>query len=178
MQLFENLAYCEENSYCYIYWTFSIFRSWYTSGDSGLLQNTDWRPNGPEFRFRAGESGPHSVKFSWLLSEFIVSKVEIEDRNLVLALLRKIPGSAGKNIDFRFNYTPECMASKYAFLENFWGGAHPAPHHTSPPLNLGLRLWFGLRSQFSGASRPRFTLNSPSIHPSNMFINPFPPEGD
>ena len=56
-------------------------------------------------------SVPHSVEFSWFLSEFIVLKVEKEDRNLVLTLLRKIPGSDGKNIDFRFNYIPECMVS-------------------------------------------------------------------
>ena len=29
---------------------------------------------------------PHSVKFSWFLSEFIVLKVETEDLNLVSAL--------------------------------------------------------------------------------------------
>ena len=57
----------------------------------------------------------HSVKFSWFLPEFIGLKVEIEDQNLVLALLRKIPGSAGKNIDFRFNYTPDCMVSSKNF---------------------------------------------------------------
>ena len=64
---------------------------------------------------------PHSVKFSWFLPEFIVLKVEIEDRNLVSALHRKIPGSDGKNIDFRFNYTPECMVSTFkdAFFFKF-----------------------------------------------------------
>ena len=52
---------------------------------------------------------------SWFLSEFIVLKVEIENRNMGLALLRKIHGSDGKNIDFRFNYTPECMVSSMHF---------------------------------------------------------------
>ena len=120
-----------------------------------------------DFQFRAGESGASFV--SWFLSEFIVLKVEIiEDRNLVLALLRKIPGSDGKNIDFRFNYTPVCI-----FLI-FWGGLTQRLHRLLPPLNLWLRLRFGFRPQFSGACaidrfgfRPQFT-------PSNMFINPSP----
>ena len=66
---------------------------------------------------------PHSVKFSWFLSEFIVLKVEIEDRNLVSALHREIPGSDGKNIDFRFSYTPECMVSRMHFLKFFEEGS-------------------------------------------------------
>ena len=60
-----------------------------------------------DFQFQPVSPVCHSVKFSWFLSEFVVLKVELEDRNLVLALLRKIPGSDGKNIDFHFNYTPE-----------------------------------------------------------------------
>ena len=67
------------------------------------------------FNFEPVSPVSHSVKFSWFLTEFIVSKVEIEDRNLVLALLREIPGPAGKNIDFRFNFTPECMDSSIHF---------------------------------------------------------------
>ena len=58
---------------------------------------------------------PHSVKFYWFLSEFIVLKVEIEDRNLVSALLRKIPGSDGKNIDFRFKLYTTMHGFKDAF---------------------------------------------------------------
>ena len=44
----------------------------------------------------------------------------------------------------------------FDFSKNFWGGAHRAPPQTPPPLFLGIRPRFGLRPQFSGASRPRF----------------------
>ena len=43
-----------------------------------------------------------------------------------LALLRKIHGSDGKNIDFRFNYTPECMVSSMHFLK-ISGEGSPSP---------------------------------------------------
>ena len=107
---------------------------------------------------------PHSVKFSWFLSEFIVSKVELENRNLVLALLRKIPGSAGKNIDFRLNYTPECMVSSMHFLK-ISGEGSPSPSTDFYPRSIsGMRLRFEFRPQFSGACaidrfgfRPQFT---------------------
>ena len=123
------------------------------------------------FNFEPVSPVSHSVKFSWFLSEFIVLKVEIEDRNLVLALLRKIPGSAGKNIDFRFNYTPKCMVSCMNFQKFSGEGLTQPPTQSSPSLNIGLR------PRFSGASRPRSVWASPSIHPSNMFINPSPNRG-
>ena len=100
----------------------------------------------------------HSVKFSWFLSEFTVLKVEIEDRNLVQVFLRKIPGSVGKNIDFRFNYTPECMVSSMHFFKFSGKGlTQPLP-----------RL---LPAQSRAAPSIQA---SPSIHPSNIFINPSP----
>ena len=110
---------------------------------------------------------PHSVKFSWFLSEFIVLKVEIEDRNLVSALLRKIPGSDGKNIDFRFNYTPECMVSSMHF-KIFLGRAHPAPPQTSTPAQSLAAPSIWVSPSILGRLRHRSVESvrvSPSIHP-------------
>ena len=118
---------------------------------------------------------PHSVKFSRFLSDFIVLK-EIEDRNLVLALLRKIPGFEGKNIDFCFNYIAytRMHGFNYAFLKIFWGGLTQPLRRLLPQLNLWLRLRFGFRPQFSGACAiDRFGFH-PQFTPSNMFINPSP----
>ena len=63
---------------------------------------------------------------------------------------------------------------KYEFSKIFLGGAHPAHPQTSSPLNLGLRPRFGLRPQFSGASRPRSVRASPSIHPLQHVYQPLP----
>ena len=50
---------------------------------------------------------------------------------------------------------------KFDFSKIFWGGAHRAPSpDPSPRFFLGLRPRFGLRPQFSGASRPRLGLRS------------------
>ena len=97
---------------------------------------------------------PHSVKFSWFLSEFIVLKVEIEDRNLVSALLRKIPGSDGKNIDFRFNYTPECMVSSMHFFNFSVEGSPSASRDFYPRSISGCAFDLG------------FALNSRALAPS------------
>ena len=104
----------------------------------------------------------HSVKFSWFRSEFIVFKVEMEDRNLVLTLLRKIPGSTGNNIGFPLQLYTRMHGFKYAFIKIF-----PASPQTSPPdprsilsctFDSGFALnsralcaidWFGLRHQFT-----------------------------
>ena len=117
----------------------------------------------------------HSVKFSWFLSESSVLTVEIKDRNLVLALFQKIPGSAGNKYRFSLQLYTRKHGFKYAFSKICWGEARPAPPQTSPLLNLGLRHRFGLCPQYSGALRPRLIRASPSIFtPSNMCINPSP----
>ena len=117
---------------------------------------------------------PHSVKFSWFLSEFIVLKVEIEDRNLVSALLRKIPGSDGKNIDFASTIHQNAWFQVCIF-KNFWGGLTQRLHRLLSPLNLWLCLRFGFSPSILRRLRHRSVESvwvSPSIHPSNMFINP------
>ena len=119
---------------------------------------------------------PHSVKFSWFLSEFIVLKVEIEDRNLVSALLRKIPGSDGKNKDLRFNYTPECMVSRMHF-KNIFGEGSPSVSADFYPRSISgcaFDLGFALNSRapqcaIDGLNRFGFR---PQFTPSNVFINP------
>ena len=121
---------------------------------------------------------PHSVKFSWFLSEFIVLKVEIEDRNLVLALLRKIPGSDGENIDFRFNYTPECMISSMHFFK-FSGEGSPSASTDFYPRSISgcvFDLGFALNSRALAPSiGSGFALNSP---PPTCLLTPPPTEGD
>ena len=97
---------------------------------------------------------PHSVKFSWFLSEFIFFKVEIEDRNLVSALLRKISEFDGENIDFRFNYTPECMVSSMHFFK-FSGEGSPSAS-----------AYFYPRSISGCAFDLDFALNSRALAPS------------
>ena len=53
---------------------------------------------------------------------------------------------------------------KFDFSKIFWGGAHRAPSpRPLPPFFLGLRPRFGLRPQFSGASRLRLGRFAPSI---------------
>ena len=99
---------------------------------------------------------PHSVKFSWFLSKFIVLKMEIEDRNLVSALLRKIPGSDGKNIDFRFNYTPECMVSRMHF-KKILGEGSPSVSADFYPRSISgcaFDLGFALNSRALAVARP------------------------
>ena len=117
----------------------------------------------------------HSVKFSWFLSESIIFKVEIEDRNLVLALLQKIPGSAGKNIDFRFNYTPECMVSSMHFqqfsevrLAQPLPRLLPAQSRAAP----SIRASPSILGRFTPSIDSGFALNSPPQ--TCMCINPFP----
>ena len=117
------------------------------------------------FNFEPVSPVSHSDKFSGFLSEFIVLRVEIEERNLVLALLREIHGSAAwENYRFSRQLYARMHGLKYAFSKLFWGGAQPAPPQTSPPLNLGLSPRFELRSN----SRALCALDpgaSPSIHP-------------
>ena len=138
----------------------------------------------PIFNFEPVSLVPHSVKYSWFLSEFIVLKVEIEDRNLVIALLRKILGSDGKSIDFCFNIHQKCMVSRMHFFKFVGESSHSVSQRLRrllSSLNLWLCLRFGFRPQFSGACaidrlnrfgfRPQFT-------PSNMFINPSLTERD
>ena len=99
---------------------------------------------------------PETPEFGW-------------DLNLVLAHLRKIPGSAGKNIDFCFNYTPKCMVSSMNF-QKFSGEELP------PMLNLRLHSRFGLPPQFSNASRPRYGFH-PQFTPPTCLLTPPPTEG-
>ena len=57
------------------------------------------------------------------------------------------------------NCAPDCLqGSKFKFSQIFWGEAHRAPSPDPSPLNLGLRLRFGLCSQLSSASCHRFGL--------------------
>ena len=120
------------------------------------------------FNFEPVSSVSRSVKFSWILSESIVLKVEIEDRNLFLALLQKIPGSAGKNVDFRFNYTPECMVSSMHFQQ-----FSPLPRLLPRSISgCALDSSFALKSRALRAL-DRFGLR-PQFTPSNMCINPSP----
>ena len=155
MQLFANLAYCDENSYCYIYKHFRFF---------------NFEPVSPV---------PHSVKFSWFLSEFIVLKVE--DRNLASALLRKILGSDGKNIDFRFNYTPECMVTRMHFLNSFGEGSPSVSTDFYPrsisgcAFDLGFTLNSRALAPSIGWIGSGFALNSP---PPTFLLTPPPTEGD
>ena len=123
---------------------------------------------------------PHSVEFSGFLLEFIVLKVEIEDQNLVSALLRKISGSDEKNIDFRFNYTPECMVSSMHFF--FILGGSPSASADFYPRSISgcaFDLGFALNSRALAPSigwiGSGFALNSP---PPTCLLTPPPTEGD
>ena len=53
-----------------------------------------------------------------------------------------------------FKYTPKWMVSSLIFQKFSGEGLTEPPPQTPPPIFLGLRPWFGLRPQFSGASRP------------------------
>ena len=110
----------------------------------------------------------HSVKFSWFLSEFIVLKVEIEDRNLVLALLRKIPGSAGKKYRFSLQLYTKMHGFKYKFSKIFWGGAHPAPSPDFSPAQSWasplIRASPSILGRFAPSIGSSFALNSPLQH--------------
>ena len=124
---------------------------------------------------------PHSVKFSWFLSEFIVLKVEIEDRNLVSALLRKIPGSDGKNIDFASTIHQNAWFQVCIF-KKFSGEGSPSASADFYPRSIsGCAFDLGFLLQFSGACaidrlnrfgfRPQFT-------PPTCLLTPPPTEGD
>ena len=81
--------------------------------------------------------------YSWASSKIqlhgSVYNVECSQRHLnsagieILAHLRKILGSAGKKIDFRFNYTPKCMVSSMKF-QKFSGKELTEPPPQTPPL--------------------------------------------
>ena len=71
----------------------------------------------------------------------------------VVIYLKCLPQICTKMNDFKFD-----------FSKIFWGGAHRAPSpDPSPRFFLGLRPRFGLRPQFSGASRLRLGRFAPSI---------------
>ena len=149
MQLFANLAYCDENSYCYIYkhFRFSISSRWVR-----CLIRLNFLGSCQIYCFK-----------SW----------NFEDRNLVSALHRKIPGSDGKNIDFRFNYTPECMVSRMHFLKFFEEGSPSvsADFYNYPRSISGCAFYLG------------FALNSRALAPSigwigSGLLTPPPTEGD
>ena len=118
---------------------------------------------------------PHSVELSWFLAEFIVLNVEIEDRNLVLALLRKISGSDGKNISFRFNYTPECMVPSMHFYKFSGEGSLSSSADFYPRSISGcvFDLGFALNSR-ALKLRHRSVRVSHSIHPIQNVYWPLP----
>ena len=126
---------------------------------------------------------PVPVKFSWFLSEFIVLKVEIEDRNLVSALLRKILGSDGKNKDFRFNYTPECMVSRMHF-KTFFGDGSPSVSADFYPRSISgcaFDLGFFLNSRAPQCAIDRLNRFGflPQFTPPTCLLTPRSPnEGD
>ena len=66
--------------------------------------------------------------------------------------------------DFSISYTPNCTISSNNFETNSGERLTEPPPQTPPPLLLGLRPRFGLRPQFSRASRPRLGLR-PRIRP-------------
>ena len=80
------------------------------------------------------------------------------DRNLVYAHLRQISWSVTEKNEFSLQLCTRLHAFKYEFSKYLCRGFTEPPPQTAPPLNLGLCPWFGLRPQFSGASRPLFGL--------------------
>ena len=94
--------------------------------------------------------------------------------------------------DFSISYTPNCTVSTSHNFETISGeGLTEPPPQTPPPLLLWLRPRFGLRPQFSGASRPRLGLRpwirtpkkptwnrhwlSPPSNSIFVWLHPWPP---
>ena len=69
-----------------------------------------------------------------------------------------------ENIDFRFNYTPECMVSSMHFYKIFWKGLTQHLHRLLPPAAQSLAAPSGACAIDRFGFRPQFT-------PSTMFIN-------
>ena len=145
MQLFANLAYCGENSYCYIY-KHSRF--------------SNFEPVSPV---------PHSVKFSWFLSEFIILKVEIARRSKS----GFSPSSGNSWIrweKYRFSlqlYT-RMHGFKDAFFFKFLEKAHPASPQTSILAQSLAAPSIWVSPSILGCLRHRSVESvrvSPSIHP-------------
>ena len=135
------------------------------------------------FNFEPVSSVSHSVKFSWFLSESIVLKVEIEDRNLVLALLQKIPGSAGNNIDYKCRFSLQLYTRMHGFqvciFDNFLSRGSPSPWSDFSPTQSraapSIRASPSIVGRFAPLIDSSFALNSP---PQTCVSIPPPTEGD
>ena len=160
------------------YYTSCMFQSWIEDGPFNRVYiwciPHSWTPswnlgNGSEW----GSFGPSRTCF-WKKAILRSTPKYISISTLkcikIVENFQKISISAGRNLDFRFNYTPTCMVLSMNF-KIFRGGAHRAPSPRPFPRSIS-----GFAVDSPGALRPRFGLR-PQFTPPTCLITPLTTEG-